>query len=342
MLETIVRNKIKIGRNDPCFCGSNKKYKKCCIDKEQIISKTTQESTHSYLETQRENRFAKLKKISDLNNIPIKDLDIFFMDKEPYEIDIEYDQTVASIFPRDIAEDLLSRAEGMYPGEEKTILIKKAIQIYPHLPDAFVILAIEVAQTKEEALEYYKKAVMAGEIDLGQEFFEKNKGHFWKMRETRPYLLAKVFLAEHLWELGLEDESITHYNDYLLLNTDDNLKVRNVLTAKLLIRNNFEAVVAIQEKYKEESSASYCYNRALLLFKKLGIDSEEAFAQLRKAISLNKFVSKCFLGEIKIPNLIPSSAKPKSREEAIIYTYDTKRAWDETPGAITWLLRQIK
>lgn len=25
---------MKIGRNDPCFCGSGKKYKKCCIDKE--------------------------------------------------------------------------------------------------------------------------------------------------------------------------------------------------------------------------------------------------------------------------------------------------------------------
>ena len=24
---------MKIGRNDPCPCGSGKKYKKCCIDK---------------------------------------------------------------------------------------------------------------------------------------------------------------------------------------------------------------------------------------------------------------------------------------------------------------------
>ncbi len=24
---------VKIGRNDPCPCGSGKKYKKCCIDK---------------------------------------------------------------------------------------------------------------------------------------------------------------------------------------------------------------------------------------------------------------------------------------------------------------------
>src|SRR3990172_4342969 len=27
------RNKEKIGRNDPCPCGSGKKYKKCCLGK---------------------------------------------------------------------------------------------------------------------------------------------------------------------------------------------------------------------------------------------------------------------------------------------------------------------
>jgi len=27
----------KIGRNDPCPCGSGKKYKKCCLEKQDII-----------------------------------------------------------------------------------------------------------------------------------------------------------------------------------------------------------------------------------------------------------------------------------------------------------------
>src|ERR1035437_6552820 len=27
---------MKTGRNKPCPCGSGKKYKKCCIDKEQV------------------------------------------------------------------------------------------------------------------------------------------------------------------------------------------------------------------------------------------------------------------------------------------------------------------
>lgn len=29
-LQPIVRKEPKIGRNDPCICGSGKKYKKCC------------------------------------------------------------------------------------------------------------------------------------------------------------------------------------------------------------------------------------------------------------------------------------------------------------------------
>ncbi|MEZ5314723.1 MAG: SEC-C metal-binding domain-containing protein [Chlamydiales bacterium] len=31
----------KIGRNDPCACGSGKKYKNCCMNKEQVVAKYT-------------------------------------------------------------------------------------------------------------------------------------------------------------------------------------------------------------------------------------------------------------------------------------------------------------
>jgi TolA-binding protein len=30
-----MRLKIKIGRNDPCHCGSGQKYKRCCLEKDQ-------------------------------------------------------------------------------------------------------------------------------------------------------------------------------------------------------------------------------------------------------------------------------------------------------------------
>ena len=31
-----VRMNKKIGRNDPCSCGSGKKYKQCCLKREQV------------------------------------------------------------------------------------------------------------------------------------------------------------------------------------------------------------------------------------------------------------------------------------------------------------------
>ncbi len=34
--ETYVRAEPKVGRNDPCSCGSGKKYKKCCLDADEI------------------------------------------------------------------------------------------------------------------------------------------------------------------------------------------------------------------------------------------------------------------------------------------------------------------
>lgn len=30
LLKPITRDAPKVGRNDPCICGSEKKYKKCC------------------------------------------------------------------------------------------------------------------------------------------------------------------------------------------------------------------------------------------------------------------------------------------------------------------------
>ncbi|WP_459129523.1 SEC-C metal-binding domain-containing protein [Guggenheimella bovis] len=35
MAESIVVNENKVGRNDPCPCGSGKKYKACCLKKEK-------------------------------------------------------------------------------------------------------------------------------------------------------------------------------------------------------------------------------------------------------------------------------------------------------------------
>jgi uncharacterized protein YecA (UPF0149 family) len=37
---------VKIGRNDPCHCGSTKKYKKCCEEKDSAKERATLEKKY--------------------------------------------------------------------------------------------------------------------------------------------------------------------------------------------------------------------------------------------------------------------------------------------------------
>jgi preprotein translocase subunit SecA len=37
-----LKKKVKVGRNDPCPCGSGKKYKNCCLDKDMAVGKNTE------------------------------------------------------------------------------------------------------------------------------------------------------------------------------------------------------------------------------------------------------------------------------------------------------------
>jgi hypothetical protein len=46
--------KVKIGRNDPCPCGSGKKYKRCCINKPVEDVQDTQDTDESMMESEEE------------------------------------------------------------------------------------------------------------------------------------------------------------------------------------------------------------------------------------------------------------------------------------------------
>jgi len=36
---TRVRKRARLGRNEPCHCGSGKKYKRCCLNSETLDDK---------------------------------------------------------------------------------------------------------------------------------------------------------------------------------------------------------------------------------------------------------------------------------------------------------------
>ena len=184
-------------------------------------------------------------------------------------------------------------------GEEKLRLAHKALSISADCADAYVLLA-EHTSRPEEALRLYEQGLAAGERALGQEAFQEYQGRFWGFLETRPYMRARLGLAQAQWELGRRDEAVGHYRDMLRLNPDDNQGVRYVLAACLLDLGRYEDLGRLLSDYRDDGSTEWAYTKALLAFRKEG-DSDRARKLASRAAKGNRHVPAYLLGIKPMP-----------------------------------------
>jgi len=245
--------------------------------------------------------------------------------------DTSLDQAQQMIYDAWEAEDPAERIE----------LAEQALRISPDCADAWVLLAQESAVNLEQVMEYYQKGVEAGERALGEPAFEQDKGYFWGLLETRPYMRARSGLAQCLWEKGERDAAIGHYQEMLELNPNDNQGLRHLLLACLLDEKRHAEADQLIQAYSGESSAVWCYSQALLAFRREG-DSEASRVFRKKAIDQNGFVPAYLAGRRKLPKYPPEYIGFGDRNEAVAYVFDNRPAWRDTPGAIPWLLKVKK
>ncbi len=241
---------------------------------------------------------------------------------------------------RQKAQDVMYEAwEESNPGR-RIILAHEALSISPDCADAYVLLAEEEADTVGRALEYYRQGVEAGERALGEAYFEENTGHFWGLLETRPYMRARQGLANTLWELGREEEAITHYRDMLRLNPGDNQGIRYSLLNLLLRLSRDAAAQGLLQEYAEDAMAEWLYTRALLAFRAGGA-SEAAERALREAREMNPHVPAYLTGRKRIPGRLPAHIGWGDESEAAVYAFSYLSSWRQTPGAVDWLRRSL-
>ena len=223
-------------------------------------------------------------------------------------------------------------------GRKQIQLAKKALEICPDCVDAYVLLA-EACSDAEESYDLYAQGVAAGERLLGEQFFKEEAGHFWGILETRPYMRARFGMAEALEEMERTDEAISHYQEMLRLNPNDNQAVREVLLACLLETKCTNEAEALLKQYKESGMAVWSYGRALLTFIQKG-DNAMARKQLANAIKVNSFVPEYLLDDELMPPL-PQSYRIGSKEEAAVCVDVLQCAWKTTPDALDWLEEHI-
>jgi tetratricopeptide (TPR) repeat protein len=160
------------------------------------------------------------------------------------------------------AQDLIYRAFESSDPEEQIKRAKSALELLDECADAYVVLA-ENAERRQDALEYYEKAVAAGERALGDRVFQNDVGQFWGLLETRPYMRAREGLAHTLWSVSRSDEAAEHLVDMLRLNPNDNQGVRYTLASWLLDLDRHDELAELLQRYTEDT-ANWAYTRALL------------------------------------------------------------------------------
>ncbi len=222
-------------------------------------------------------------------------------------------------------------------GRRQAQLARQALTIDPDCCDALVLLA-ERAGDPESALPLYKRAVEAGERQLGLDRFEKDAGHFWGIVETRPYMRARQQLALTLMELGEFEQAAGHFNELLRLNPNDNQGNRYHLAQCLLNGNQLDLLDTLLNRspYKDDFTAEWAFTRALLEYRRNG-DSPGVRRQLDEAQRRNRFVVPLLTGRAQMPPVSPSSFSPGGEDEAVVCVNQIAEGWHETSGAIEWL-----
>jgi tetratricopeptide (TPR) repeat protein len=214
----------------------------------------------------------------------------------------------------------------------------EALAIYPDCVDARTILAqIECEHTKDY-VEKLREAIEAGRRDLGAAFFKDERGYFWGLIETRPFMRAMASLAFALLDWGTPervDEAIAVFEEMLELNPNDNQGVRDALVGCYLARKRYTEAATLLERYGDDCLATPAWAQVLLAFATEGEGA--ASPLLAEARERNEHVEAYLTGRKRRPRRLPGLYSPGDESEAIMCVHLLQEAWKAHPKAKRWL-----
>jgi len=171
--------------------------------------------------------------------------------------------------------------------------------------------------------------------------FKENKGRFWLMIESRPYMTAKLGFAHCLEDLEWNDEAIKEYNEIIELNPGDNQGVRYALASLLLFTRKYKKFSELNNKYTDEESTFWLFNYALYLFATEG-PTEKADEALFRANQANHYVIDFMTQRKKMIQNPQGHYSPGDQNEAAYYLMDNFRAWVNVENTLDWLIRLVE
>jgi tetratricopeptide (TPR) repeat protein len=217
-------------------------------------------------------------------------------------------------------------------------LCNEALAIYPDCVDALTMLAEIKCRRVNDYVDELWRVIEAGRRDLGAKCFKEDKGHFWGLIETRPFMRAMAQLAFALLDWGTPervDEAIGIFEEMLDLNPDDNQGVRDWLAGCYLARRRYEDAAALFDRYPDDWLAAPIWARVLLAHVTEG--EERASELLVEARKRNEHVEQYLTGRKRRPKNRPGMYSPGDNTEAVCCAEMLWEAWKVHPKARAWL-----
>ncbi|MDR3291824.1 MAG: hypothetical protein LBT10_06725 [Methanobrevibacter sp.] len=192
------------------------------------------------------------------------------------------------------------------------------------------------------SVEDYEQALSDFHDLKGDEYFKEHEGHFWKLHETRPFMMWLLDYSALLWEEEIDkDKSIDLLKYILVLNPDDNQGVRDILMTRFLELNRLKEF----EKYRIEYDGGYgsfvLYNNALFSIKNKENDAKIK-SLLKKAIEFNDYIIPYLTNEKPIPQVLPEFYSDGNLNEAEYYVIISIKAWHDDEVAMKKLNEYIR
>jgi tetratricopeptide (TPR) repeat protein len=233
------------------------------------------------------------------------------------------------------AQDLAYAAMDAATPQEALKLARRALELNPRCVDALLLVVRATIRRPEDLIESVAAAVRAGEEDLGKDFFDENRGYFWGILETRPYMRARAFLAELLAKSGRIGEAIEHLEAMLELNPGDNQGLRYVLLGHYLMLDRLDGARQLLEQFEDDGSAMFAWGRVLERF--LAGDHSAAQAALKEARVANRFAEDYLTGRKRLPRQLPGYYGIGDENEGVVCAVELGEAWAKHREAIEWL-----
>ncbi len=245
------------------------------------------------------------------------------------------DVTDESLEPKERAQELAFRAMECDSRENARCWSRLALAVDPDCTDALTVLALVDSNRAATRIALLATSLEAGARALGDApFFAENRGHFWGLVITRPYMRTRQALADVLLADHRTDEAIRHYEALLDLNPSDNQGVRFALLGPYLELERLEPLRALLESPSLRHLAAASWARALERW--IARDRVGAARAVREGKRRNAYVRAALSSsETFFDSNEPWSVG--SEEEAVSVAASLGRAWRRHADALRWL-----